>query len=796
MDDQHDAAAQPTDATPKRKILPLPQWMNGERLKEHLPVDKARIFHVPWWQRLLEVGLLVLVAALVTQNYITSPEAQQLPGIEAEWLTSSATIASNAVREHGRIPLWNPYFEFGEPLVDNPFAFVFNPFSSIPVFVLGNTQGIKFSVFVYAALAAVGGWYLAYVLGMGWIGRLTLGLLLLGKGNMHANILTGYYQLGVTQAYIPWVIGGVIATLRGRQPYAPALTAILFAMMWFGGNIWHTLPTLLGVVILWLFHIVERREGRLEFNRDGTLRLMAAGAMTVGITAITLLPIFVNQGAIGGHPDEFGSGASVEYRDALRLFVEDDPTYLATLDIIDAKNQPVIGGLPQFYYSFTSPLWFLVLIFVLIPPIFPLTYVPALQSTWRIWSAGVIMLVLTFTWGKGGTPLWNALYEYVPLVAQWRFVGRALASASFWLAVLIALRTDGLWRSSRAWSSTLGEQLRMPVYIGSTVAVAAIALVASWSSVRTWSNDMGELFLATNVYPQQSCLEWLRDEYPHRMLPVWRLGYNIITPFVDNRVRITDIEADFFVIGRPSTLSGQFIAFRSIEAPFLMIESTVWEQNALERGYTPLESSPMHGNRRCFYYNPDFDLSFAGWFDKAALREMWNDHERFVAEYQDLSYVRGYDWIEVTARGSSDGERVVVVQEISYPGWRVHINGERATMESLDGFQAVTLPARDETFVVTFAYHPRLFYACAFISIVSILGTIVYLLFPRTIIDGINRSAGLVGTRFSGGVSINLPNVFDPTSEIEKVRAQHKQLPAPEETADDTPAQPDEAAQD
>jgi hypothetical protein len=206
------------------------------------------------------IGIALLVAA-VTQPYLAPNSTEQLPGLEAEWLTSSVHLAALTLDEYGYLPLWQPYLEMGEPLIDNPFSFILNPISTSPGLIWGGVRGIKISVALHALLAGWGGWALGRVLGFAWVGRLLLAALLVGKGNMHAMIGAGYFQLGVSQAYMPWIIAGTIAILRVKTRRWPvALTAQAFTLLFWAGNIWYTLPMLISMALLTLTHVVRRRE--------------------------------------------------------------------------------------------------------------------------------------------------------------------------------------------------------------------------------------------------------------------------------------------------------------------------------------------------------------------------------------------------------------------------------------------------------------------------------------------------------------------------------------------------------
>ncbi len=514
--------------------------------------------------------------------------ALQLPGREAEWLTSSAYLAADGLRRHGYIPLWQPYLEFGEPLVDNPFSFVLNPLSAGPSLLEGGARGVRLSVALSALLAGWGGWALARVLGCGALGRLLLALLLLGKGNMHAMIGAGYFQLGVSQAYMPWVVAGAVAALRlprrrwslpQRRGWPPVLAAVAFTLLFWAGNIWYTLPMLVSLALLALTHAL-RPARRLDW--PALRRLVLAAALTVGLSAVTLLPLWINRAHIGGHPDEIGAGRVADLARVVEQFYNGDiQTYL----------EGRAPGAAHFYYSFVTPLWFAALLFVLLPPVFPFLHRPALPGAWRVWLVGVVMVVFATVWGAGGNPLMVWLYDHVPLLGQWRFVGRALAVASFWLAVLLAMRADGLWRALRhpAWGRWLAA---LPPVVPRLRHVLALGLVLACALAAQQVNAQWHIFTGTvgpNVY-DDVCLAWLRAQHPQEPLAAYRLGYDAVVPFLRHRVRLFNIEADFTPLPLPWT-QGHIDLTQSLPQYGL-----AWDEAGRrwlsEHGYRPLPGSP------------------------------------------------------------------------------------------------------------------------------------------------------------------------------------------------------------
>ncbi|MEO8397716.1 MAG: hypothetical protein ABI700_32275, partial [Chloroflexota bacterium] len=89
---------------------------------------------------------------------------------------------------------------------------------------------------------------------------------------------------------------------------------------------------------------------------------------------------------------------------------------------------------------------------------------------------------------------------------------------------------------------------------------------------------------------------------------------------------------------------------------------------------------------------------------------------------------------------SPNDASVVVVQEVSYPGWRVEVDGKPADLESVGGLIGVVLPAGNTPHVVYFAYRPPLVFWGEVITIISAVCCIGYLLhldriIPRRLVE-------------------------------------------------------------
>jgi hypothetical protein len=672
-------------------------------------------------QRLLlfiaEISLILLVAVAVNWNFIRADSHERIAGYEFEWLTSSAYFAHESLTRYGYIPLWQPFNEFGEPLIDNPFSLVLNPLSTAPTLIWGGVTGFRISAVLYGMFAGLGGYFLARVLRLGFAPRLLLAILMIAKGNMLAMIGTGYFQLGTSQAYFPWIIGAGIATLRqAGQRWHIVLLAVMFTLLFWAGNIWYTLPMLFSLVLLTLMHALPERSGRWQWA--GARRMVLAGVLTLGLSAISFLPITMNSSYIARHTPEVDAGVVTDPLRVATFFVGAEREYF------DLKIDPYY---PQFYYSFVVPFWFLVLLFVVLPPVgkFRVFNRAGLEQTWRIWLLGIIVLLGTFIWGVGGNPLMIFLYDTFPLLARWRFVGRALAVTSFWLLLLVALRFDSLWRLvlDNEW---LRGKLPATTTRLAQINIALLIFVLAAGAV--FQVGQSASFYAHTIPVDAHngvCLTWLRQQYPERELAVWRFGYEVTSAFLDNRIRQVGIEADFAAVPQGWSL-GQIdltlsppefaIGWYDLDGEYLMLE-----------GYEAVVDSPRSLGNSCLWRDVH-TLPYAYSITLVDIQTATGGElDRLLTT--PVSYLQRLpDRMRMYVQGNAFQSLVVTAQERAYPGWQVWVDGQPVRLESVGGQVGVVLPPSLVEHEIVFAYRPPLFFIGGAITLLTWAFCIAYLL--------------------------------------------------------------------
>jgi len=683
-------------------------------------------------QIVLELALIAVIAIYGMREYINFDENMTFNGNEAQWLTSSAQYVAESWKNLGYVPLWQPYLSRGEPTIDSPFSFALNPFQTLPSVLFGYPNGVKVSIILSAIIAGWGGWYLGRVLGFGTAGRLLLGLLFAVKGPQHAAITRGYIQLGMTQAYLPWVVASAIAVIKFRhQRYPIVMVAFWITILFLGGNIYYTLPALVMAVLIMSAYLMRRRTPDdpphwipFVFDKVVWQRLLLSLAFTVGLAAVTFLPIFLNSGYIGRHATEQGWGAFA-------------PLTAVLAQLFSPQSVFDTGVWNENYYIYTMPIWFAFIVFILLPVLE--RALPgerrALGENWRIWVIGIFAFVFFTTWGSGINAIIGWMYENLPLIGRWRNVNRMLTVTSFWTAVFAALWVDLLWK--RIDPESHYKRLSTGVFrdwARAAVSVAIGGVVILLSLIAVWETVSGRLLYGSVVPESQmlkSCISWIQEYDDDQMVAAWTLDYFTVNSFVREGVRMTNINADYDPLGvAPTIFDGDLSeAMPEWIIPYFEGEQQYWG----ERGWQPIEGSPTMGDgQSCAWRNPNTlgyvftipynDLLFASTAPAP-------EDVRLPLDPSLTQTVTEYDWqpgkISMSINNPTDERVVLVVQDVAWPGWVVRVDDSPARLESVGQLIGYVLPPNSSQNVEFEFTAPTL----RFGAVVSVLTLIAMLLF-------------------------------------------------------------------
>ena len=666
----------------------------------------------------LEIAFIFIILLIMTGNLQDWSADKRIQGGEFTYLINSGVYAADVYHKTGSIPLWNPFMGRGEPLFENPFSFVLNPLMTLPIFWFGAVQGTKVAVLLHIGLMALGGWILGWVLGLKSPSRLLLGLLLGGSGSMAGAIDRGFYQMSLSQAYVPWVYAGLLGTIyRPKQRLMPALFAVATALLTFAGTFWYVLPAMVSCALLVLFHFFRRRWDAnqivISINTPMLRRVAFAGLLLLGIAMARLLPQAVHYQYID-HPYEFLNADPVPFENLLQLY-------------FSSNLLPGLGD-GAMYFHYILPLNFA--IFLIAARIGMTVLRVRVNSRWCVVIPALIMLVFFTAWGQGGTPFMHWLYDTVPLLHEWRFVGRMLAMGSPWIAVIAAIWFDNLimalWRFVLPPQAKQRRRLRGSRLLAGMVLLATLVIggYGALDVVQNWHIRSG---MEDNVYAETAPLAYLRAEHPHDFITVDSMSFFGYMPYYETYIRTRFGNPDYHAAPLASTIgTTNAMAFPS---PYVLntFDHRLGD-NLRQLGFTeaPIDSTLIGWDYLLVNENEPSHVFLVAEADLAEREEPLDGNDIIPVN----TFVHNLDTIEVDLAHYDVGQ-VLVAQEVAYPGWEVYMNDAPAQIESVGGLIGVRLPqnlANGTPIHIEFAYRPLWFYVGALITFVSVLFFAIYVL--------------------------------------------------------------------
>ncbi len=715
-----------------------------------------------WWLVIIEIGIILFAAVWATSHLTNMDEHFVLAGSEYEYLTSSAYTVSQAWHDYGYIPLWQPYFWNGEPLVEWGFSTVLNPFSTIPSILFGAINGLKISLVIHVIIGGVGGWVLGRMLGLGSPGRLLLGVLMVAKGSPAGLLSGGYFQLAVSQAFMPYALAAAVGIFRfPEKRYPIVLMGAAFALIWWVGNIYYVMPTALIVLVFVLVYAFtierdEQKRVRIVIDRHVLLRFAVAVGFSFVLSAAVVLPTLLQSHLTKGHEPMLLAEWESWHRDLYRVT---EQYFNGSRELYDLGLAP---DLPYYFYAYTIPAWFAALIFIVIPPIRRL-HRESFEDSRRFWITALILIVFFTLWAASLNPLITWLSTTIaPILGRWRFVGRMLAIGSLLIATLAAMRADGLWRAfvieRTAYDLPVLRRLKsLPSAVTPIMGALVIVMGVGAADVlgTTWKS-FTEL-AGFQVNTGDECIRSIRELNPNSEISILFGFYVDAYAHLQERARLNFVGNGIYPLGQESTLFPGNLA-EPQAAQFGMAFTPPERVYMQEIGYQPLQGSYLVPEGiPCGYVNPNA-LPYAFTLPLNDLRAYGSQGEppyalpvEVVTPLAPLSRVYDNIWLSVTAQ--PDQELVVVAHETTYTGWQVEIDGQRAQLESVGGIVGVIVPPGSGERVIHFYYRPALLVFSMWLTLI----------------------AAVVGA----GYLLNLEYMFLPKARREALKAQQERIGVP-----------------
>lgn len=667
------------------------------RLHPPLPVP-GLLSRVYTQRRLVLIDLLIigLVVWHVGADFRNFDPTLRPPGGEFSYLTNSGAVAHAMFSRTGLIPLWNPLLGFGEPLVDGPFSYIYNPLMLLPTLFAGPLQGGKIVILLHMALMAYGGYVLGWALRLNTPGRLLLAGLLLGSGSMIGG--TEHYQMGLSQAYVPWIFASLLWVIRTHDRRAIGLLVVSSVLLINAGTYWYVLPTVIGAVVVVAFHIAQKNpsNGLFVINRGLLYRLFGAAALVLLICGARWLPSAMHHNLIY-HPPTVIEGYNSTFGETFDIYFEQEPVAPSSMMI---------------FYHYIMPMS--ALIALVVGRVFLFGDPHTRRLNWQVLiPAGLLVFWFTL-WGQATEPIIKWMYQNVPLIDEWRFPQRIMAAGSFWLAVIAAICFDDLVHATlvRARVNLL-RGLAGVVIIGAG-AVLAAHIASNWERV-------SGLYPVVSARPELLETVTARAREPIQLVDTMFDFYDYL-PFYDTLARATVGNPDYRPLGAAPTIGEPGLV--DIFTPLTIVELDRETDWLVQRGYTIIDSATRADRSELLWRSQEM-LTYAFTVEESTLAEQLG-HLRRWQTMPIVSYTHAVDTIIVSVPANRLGD-VLVLRETNYPGWSVRVNGQAAALQSVDGRLAVRLPEGERGRVV-FRYRPTVVFVGSALTLLGIFTCIGYLL--------------------------------------------------------------------
>lgn len=422
-------------------------------------------------------------------------------GLEFERLAGVILPFRIGLQANGHLPAWNPYLGSGVPLFNNAFNYLFNPLHSLPLLLWGPVTGSKVAMLLGLLLAGVNMAVLARVMGMGPLATLFAAGLWLASGQIAGKFYAGHFQLGLSLAWPPLVLAALLWTIRSRSPIAPIAFGGAFALLFYAGNVYYALHTLIWSAGLAMWALAFARTSR----RMLLSRLAIAAGFAFGFSALLFFPVWQTRAFVSHEAQQFTTNGRLEGHYSLSQALHHLATPWETWREWENAPVPMNAAVD---YAYIGPLTLLlalgagaaaVLGFARAARRVPDDPFIGLQS--GSWLVLIALTLLMLIWASGESPLINSLYRRIPLLAEFRFVGRALAFAALGCILLAAAALDHLWR-------LIGIQLKRGWLLGGCI-VAAVGLW-SYGLFYSLSSTSGRLALVGSNFNLLNTFDALR----------------------------------------------------------------------------------------------------------------------------------------------------------------------------------------------------------------------------------------------------------------------------------------------
>jgi hypothetical protein len=365
----------------------------------------------------------------------------------------------------GFLPYWNPYLNYGQPVLANPNLLFFYPFTLLIV-LLPIDFAYTLHFLVHFALAGIGVYVLARSWGQTCLGAFFAAIVFMLSGPVLS--LGNLYNQSACTAWIPWALLLTHRALESPRLRNWILLIVIFSFQWLAGEPMTMLATF-GLCFAYAYYrsgVWSNLWSKPNFRLVLIFSLVGVGMLL--LCAAQFLPAsnLLSQSRRGLQ--------GLRFRETANWAV--NPFSLPQLMVPDFFGSGIGAPTGWLWLMSDSNLPYFLSVFIGFVPLFCALAGWALATDRRRnFVAGAAGFFLLLSFGHF-TPVFALAYLLLPPLTLVRYPGKLLVVVTFLLAILAGWGVDALRLSASPWK-THGRRLLTPlkIFLAATVAVLAVA---------------------------------------------------------------------------------------------------------------------------------------------------------------------------------------------------------------------------------------------------------------------------------------------------------------------------------
>jgi hypothetical protein len=388
------------------------------------------------------------------------------------------------VCRQGYLPYWNPYLNYGEPVLANPNFLFFYP-SALLLVLLPLDFAYKLHYIVHFALAAVGTYLLARRWAQSRAAAFLAGFVFAFSGPVLS--LGNFYNHVAAAAWIPWALLLTDRALEGRSRRPWIFLTLVFALQFLAAEPF-TLIATFGLSLAYAFF----RAGSIRRPlAAANLRIVAGfvlvGGLMLALCAVQLLPSLdlLGHSRRGTEGLPFNETTSWSFHPLLLLEFVVPALFGSALEapslwtlVLNCRNMPYF---PSLFVGF-------------VPLFLALAGWALGRDRRRNFAAVSALVLLVLAFGRF-TPVFALVSLLIPPLALVRFPVKLLVPALLFVALLAGWGLDALREARRDLHE---RRARILVPLGCLLACVVLVWIASWVAPKWLGTFAAWILLRTN----------------------------------------------------------------------------------------------------------------------------------------------------------------------------------------------------------------------------------------------------------------------------------------------------------